>query len=417
MEIPILKLIKPTFSIHLLSILIIIFSHSYSQHLKFEQDTFDFGKLHYKPGLKRYLNFINTSSDTIKFLGVPLTATGFDVASTVNNKMSYAPGEYGTLIYHFESKKPGNYHKTIKIVTNLDSLPILLFVQWEILPDIIFNPIIDKLIPDKERMISYLRQIEHQGCYGSLSYVYSHDPYESRQAHYSECDTLRNLAIQSLNKSLNVDELFKQACSNENEIVRLVCLETISRFKKNSERIESIFEAEYLKTIAKPSLFGTEWAVYYRMLDIVSPQYSEFFPISNKLDLQTYVYLASLPVDQTYTAIGEWKSFSLVQSALNYGTIDLTDYSLPNGSFVIRGKIHVKNTQDHSVVVAPYHDGSTWCDQKSYRIPPNEQIDINFWTSIRINEMNNPIHRVIHLVDYNTKEKQLFNIEAKFENF
>ncbi|MCB9305266.1 MAG: DUF1573 domain-containing protein [Lewinellaceae bacterium] len=108
----------------------------FAQNIEFEKDTFDFGKIHYEPGVKQYLKFRNTGADTLRFLAVPKTACGCDVASTKDNKMEYAPGEEGVVVYAFDTRGYGKYRKTITIRTNSTEEYKVLRVKWEIIPTV-----------------------------------------------------------------------------------------------------------------------------------------------------------------------------------------------------------------------------------------------------------------------------------------
>ncbi|MCB0574482.1 MAG: DUF1573 domain-containing protein, partial [Saprospiraceae bacterium] len=100
------------------AVLLTLHLNGFSQNIEFEKDTFDFGEIHYDPRVKQYLKFRNTGADTLRFLAVPVTACGCDVASTKDNKMEYASGEEGVVVYAFDTRGYGKYRKTITIRTN-----------------------------------------------------------------------------------------------------------------------------------------------------------------------------------------------------------------------------------------------------------------------------------------------------------
>ncbi|MCB0527513.1 MAG: DUF1573 domain-containing protein, partial [Saprospiraceae bacterium] len=75
-----------------------------------------------------------TGADTLRFLAVPVTACGCDVASTKDNKMEYASGEEGVVVYAFDTRGYGKYRKTITIRTNSTEEYKVLHVKWEIIP-------------------------------------------------------------------------------------------------------------------------------------------------------------------------------------------------------------------------------------------------------------------------------------------
>lgn len=104
-----------------------------------------------------------------------------------------------------------------------------------------------------------------------------------------------------------------------------------------------------------------------------------------------------------------------MNSTLDFGPIDLIDYSLVNGEFLLKGKIHVKNLTDKFIVVVPYNDRSTHCDKRYYQIIPNGQIEINYWSFVKEHEMSKPINRNIKILNSVTKEKQVFTFKAEFE--
>lgn len=398
----------------LLVVFLTIATRGYSQQIEFENDTLDIGKMAYKPGMKAYLKFKNTGSDTLRFLDLPATSSGGEIATLLNDQTNYAPQQEGAIVYSFETKGPGKFKKSITVVTNAAPQPKELFVQWEIIPEVVFDPIQDKKFPDKASFNTNLRQMEQFGCYGSLSTIQSSSFSDSRETNQSFCDSIRSVAIQTLNTAFTCNELIRQACINENEMVRLVCFEALTRSNCKTDSLLAVFEAECRRSMKKPPFYGSEWAVYYRMMDIISPPQT-FFPKSKSLDLESLVFVRSLILDQKTANSGERKSFVLKRSTLNFGTIDVTKYPMKDGTFVLRGKIHVKNNTKQLIVIAPYYDLSTRCDKRSYRLQPNDQIEINFWSTVRLNEMDKPVHRSISVVNYLTKERQAFSFDAEFK--
>ncbi|MCB9356090.1 MAG: DUF1573 domain-containing protein [Lewinellaceae bacterium] len=118
------------------AVLLTLHLNGFSQNIEFEKDTFDFGEIHYDPRVKQYLKFRNTGADTLRFLAVPKTACGCDVASNKDNKMAYAPGEEGVVVYAFDTRGYGKYRKTITIRTNSTEEYKVLRVKWEIIPTV-----------------------------------------------------------------------------------------------------------------------------------------------------------------------------------------------------------------------------------------------------------------------------------------
>jgi hypothetical protein len=239
---------------------------------------------------------------------------------------------------------------------------------------------------------------------------------------WCNCDSIKNVAINEFKNLYTLNELSKIFRKSERYYIRLISFEAFTQTAYNEESLVAFFESESksLKLFTFDLYaIGYKKQIYERMLKIVSPV-DNSYPKSIKLDLESYIYLSSI---RNFYGIMFWTyyipasiSFAIIHDTIDFGNIDLYIPQYKKSTFELRSKIIVKNITDKTIIIAPYHDSQTRCDKRSYRIPPQGEIEIEFRSIVDLVKNTKPIKRVIKIVNYETKEEQFFTFKADFIN-
>lgn len=401
---------------NIIATVIILMSHLivFGQQIEFDKVIYDFGQVLYNSETKRYIKFKNIGTDTLKITSFPSTACGCDMATIQDNKMKYAPNEEGVLIYMFDTKVPRKYHNTITIQTNSTLTHSILSVKWEVLADPIEVSNWDNIISGHNSLKNHLNLLSENGCYyTNYHYVMPTFPDLKQQL----CDSIRNITVSEFDSIFSNAELFEIIKYSKNYYSRLIGFEAYSQSSYNIDSLLSIFESEYKEIMTKPDYafpYNHHWELYNRILNIVSPK-DKYYQNSNKIDLENYNYLKSISANYSSSVWFTAQSFGIVRNTIDFGNIDLSLYL--KETFELRSVIVVKNVTDEILIIAPYHDANTKCDKKSYRIDPKGEVKIEFRSVVKVEQVKQPINRVIKIQNYKTKEEQLFTFKASFMNF
>jgi len=408
-------------------IILLLHLSVFGQNIEFEKDTYDFGQVQYNSETKRYIKFKNTGSDTLIITSFPATACGCDMAKIKGDKTKFTPNEDGILIYEFDTKSSRKYNNTITILTNSNPSHTILRVKWEVLSDTVKTEVtersykksdlnqgnLDSIIMNHASLQHHLNfLLENACCRTNYDYVMPGD-YDIK-GHL--CDSVKILAVKDFNNFFNQNDLFEIFSKSENYYIRLISFEAFSQLTYSEDSLVSFFESEYRELMSKPNNsfpFERHWELYNRMLNIVSP-IDKHYQNSFKIDLENYTYLRSISANYNYWG---WislapASFGIVRNSFDFGYIYLNNHK--KNTFELRSVIVVKNTTDKILVIAPYYDANTKCDKKSYRIDPKDEAKIEFRSVVNLDKITSPIERKIKIVNYDTKEEQIFTFTANF---
>lgn len=261
---------------------------------------------------------------------------------------------------------------------------------------------------------SHLSYLSETGCYYQ-SNVYQM-PGMDDVVTPRMCDSVRNVSVNEMNNLFSNSELYEILNQSDSYYTQLISFEALTRSTTDSDSLIQWLDLFFTKNYTVHYTFdltGYTDQLYRHMLKTISP-FDTLYKQSNKIGLESYTFLTSLLANYDFTWATQSTSF-YVRNTINFGTIDLSDFT--GNQFELRGRIKVVNVSDQLIIIAPYHDNFTKCNKKSYRLKEREYVEIDFKSVVNLEASNKKIKRLIRVVDYQTKEEMLVWIEANFVNF
>ena len=430
---------KPFFTTGLLLLLQLT---AFGQILEFERTSYDFGKHTFnKHFIEKEIEFRNTGKDTLFITSIDKTpCDGCDSLILLFTLKKYSPGARGKFYYRYNNQALGKHHVSITFQTNSRlAASTSIEMTWETLPETpeqrgereIREAIpqtslqrLERRVWDNKNLNDHLSGLS--GCYYTYRYVMPMLGYDY-DAKNRGCDSLRKLAVDEMDSLFTNTELADLVINSAGYYDRLIAFEAFAR-SASTDRIVSVLES-VKKTLPDHYLdeFDEGIQLYNLLLSIVYPLKGGTRD-SHRIDLETYVYLHSFlyPISITNYSyislkIGNGKSvppptFRIIRNDLNFGQINLGYHPAEKNVFELRGKILVENLTNKLIVIAPYYDSTTRFEQKSYRIPAKCKLEIPFKSNVSRNQAKNPVKRSVKLVNYQTKQAQVFTFEALFIN-
>lgn len=412
----------------------------FGQQLAFEQTVYDFGQVAYGSENKRFLKFKNTGRDTLFISTPPKTACGCDMAALQGNKTKYAPNEEGVLVYTFDTYSSRRFDNHITLRTNTSINHSIVRVKWEVLPDPAVKT--DTQQSGKTATLTVAQMdsaiLQHPVLKNTIENINLNNCYDYEPVVYrmpcvgcnSICDSLQERLVNTLVADYRPEQLFELAKHSGIPMCRIAAMKAYTHSPYDPETIVSFFKAEHQGKNKNYNPWGWIYPYSYVLgpvLEMVSPE-NPYNQHSYKLDLETYVYLKTIynhyyNHSGTQLVYGKWypsnqaPSFELHCEELNFNDIYLLGYPKEKTSFELRGEIKVYNYTKKPLIIAPYRDANTHFDEKSYTIPANGFLEIEFRSTVDLTDVSKPVERKVRMVNYQTKEEKVFTFKANFVRY
>lgn len=279
---------------------------------------------------------------------------------------------------------------------------------------------LDSVIYKHPVMVEQLELIQQNSCNYRPHYEMPSWPDLRPQ----KCDSLRPLFIDELYRAFTPEQLFELVQHSGNYHIQLYSFHAFCQSPYKADSVIAYFEKRFS---AGRNLWHFHSDAGYQLivsqLGIVSPQYAEYYPKTNKLNLEDYTYLSSIFQRGRFTSgIFNVRQDSSPETTptfyflnqLDFGKIDLSYHTAGADTFELRSKIAIRNVTNKVITVAPYYGSSIHFDKLSYRVPAQGEIEIPFSCIVVLSELKGPIKRTIKFEDYTTKYATLFSFNADF---
>lgn len=286
----------------------------------------------------------------------------------------------------------------------------VLILTFLILDQVAAQSNLDSIIYSDPVIEEQLNRLAEDQCYMQIGYVMPILP----DLRSMRCDSLRKLLVSELYGMFTPEQLFELSKESGNYHVELFSFQAFTQSSYDSDSLIAYFESEIARLA--PHIFHPESYLISQKFGIVSPYYEHYYPNSNQLGLEDYVYLQT----EFNNAYGyTWANdksftFNVTRDHLDFGSINLKYFEEQSDTFELRGNIYVQNISNEIIVIAPYYGSNIQFEKLSYRIPAKSIAEIPFRCNVSISEHEGQFKRTIKLENYKTKKYKFFTFSANF---
>lgn len=234
------------------------------------------------------------------------------------------------------------------------------------------------------------------------------------------CKSLKINLKEVFTDKFSQDDLYAIAKHSNNYMHRLIAVDSYLQSTEGLDGIVALFKTEHLKPNVEPHGSDLPYSEFLDgLLQLIAPSSQHAKPLHDSY-LETFIHLQTRFIHHHRTQLiygwywSQSPSFSIFKDTMNFGKIDLQYHPRNRKTFELRGEIKVLNFTNKPLIIAPYRAGNIHFEKNSYTIPARGSMEIAFKSTVDLSGGVNAVSRKIKLVNYETKEEQMFTFIAEF---